>query len=174
MTLTNQLEDLHLLQCSLLPGELLIFLDDIETWSSLLEACPDITDTLNISDARFQIQIDNAHVWFEVELPRLYPDIVPMVSIKGNIAKEEQERWQNIVKQKSQELGDSELVLTPSKLSVVPVDKIAADTQFTSFSLSIFCLWSMPSLTTSLLHRQILASLQVNLNPHHQSTTTHS
>jgi hypothetical protein len=108
MTLTRQLEDLHLLQCSLLPGEILSFFDDVDPWPNLLEAYPDIHDTPNISEARFQIKLDNASVWFEVELPRLYPDTVPVVSVKGSIARDEQERWQAVVKQKIQELEDSE------------------------------------------------------------------
>lgn len=46
-------------------------------------------------------------VWFEVELPYLYPDTVPVVSVKGGIVGDEQERWETILKQKFQELEDS-------------------------------------------------------------------
>jgi hypothetical protein len=110
MTLTNQLEDLHLLRCSLLPGELLIFLDDSDTWCSLLESYPDIaySPTGNFSDAHFQIKLDNTNIWFEVELPRFYPGTPPIVFVKGDIAREIQERWQTVVKQTLQELEGSE------------------------------------------------------------------
>jgi len=55
MALNRQLEELRLLQSSLLPGELLIFLDDVDTWSSLLAAYPDIHYEPNVSlaEARF-------------------------------------------------------------------------------------------------------------------------
>jgi hypothetical protein len=108
MTLTRQLEELQLLQCSLLPGELLTFLDNVESWSSLLETYPDILDTSNIPEARFQVKLDNAHVWFEAELPRLYPSVWPVISVKGDIARDEQARWQGTVKEKMQELHGSE------------------------------------------------------------------
>jgi len=92
MTLTRQLEELQLLQCSLLPGELLTFLDNVEK-------------------ARFQVKLDNAHVWFEAELPRLYPSVWPVISVKGDIARDEQARWQGTVKEKMQELHGSEYLL---------------------------------------------------------------
>jgi len=58
----------------------------------------------------FQVKLDSAHIWFEVELPRLYPSggVRPMVSVKGDIARDEQERWQGIVRDKLQELDDND------------------------------------------------------------------
>jgi len=76
-----------------------------------LETYPDILDTPNISEARFQVKLDNAHVWFEVELPRLYPSVRPVISVKGDIGRDEQERWQGTVKEKMQELDGSEYLL---------------------------------------------------------------
>jgi hypothetical protein len=112
MTLPYQLEDIHLLRCSLLPGELLTFLDDIETWSNLLESYPDITEIPNfVSNARFQIQLHSARVWFEVELPRLLYGTMSVVHAKGNIDRDQQERWQATVEQKLEEIKDSEWVL---------------------------------------------------------------
>jgi len=111
MTLTRQLEELQLLQCSLLSGELLRFIDNAEIWSSLLAAYPDILDTPNISETRFQVKLDNAHIWFEVELPSNYPNARPVVSVKGDVARGEQDRWQSIVREKMQELESTEYQL---------------------------------------------------------------
>lgn len=112
MALTRQLEEIHLLQCSLLPGELLTFLDDVEAWSSLLAAYPDTTNTPSISEARFEVKLNNAHLWFEVRLPHLYPGgAQPLVSVKGEtIARDEQRRWQVTVGDKIQELDGCEYV----------------------------------------------------------------
>lgn len=112
MSLDRQLEELQLLQCSLLPGELLIFLEEADTWNGLLTAYPDAVKVSHVSEPSFQIKIDQAQVYFDVVLPRSYLDAGagPLVSVRGDIARAEQERWQKIIKEKLDELKGSEYV----------------------------------------------------------------
>lgn len=117
MTLIRQLEELHLIQCSLFSGELLIFLDEYPKsqsqlhWVDLLVNYPDSIDPLvenasidAISEAYFKIKLDNAgsSIWLEIMLPRSYPGSgsIPAVFVKGNLSRSEQERWQSILRDK--------------------------------------------------------------------------
>ena len=70
------LEEIHLLQCSLLPGELLLFTDDAARWKALLEAYAldpdDLTLALDppIAPAHFQVRLESSNAaWFDVVLP---------------------------------------------------------------------------------------------------------
>ncbi|KAH7926873.1 hypothetical protein BV22DRAFT_990509, partial [Leucogyrophana mollusca] len=58
----------------------------------------------------FQVKLESARIWFQIELPRAYPDnFMPLVSIKGDdITREEQERWQGIVRRKMTDLEGTE------------------------------------------------------------------
>ncbi|EGO05384.1 hypothetical protein SERLA73DRAFT_44012 [Serpula lacrymans var. lacrymans S7.3] len=106
--LASQLEELQLIQCSLLPGELFTFIlpsDDTAIWDSLLESVssPLEADAPLPAQARFEIKLTGAKVWFEIELPRNYPDAgtKPQISIKGeDISRSEQEHWQDVVREK--------------------------------------------------------------------------
>ncbi|KII93023.1 hypothetical protein PLICRDRAFT_151445 [Plicaturopsis crispa FD-325 SS-3] len=99
LPLSDQLEDLQLLRCSLLPGEVLTFLDGDAAWTRLLDVFPDVDSAppdLH-TQAHFEVKLANARIGFEVS----YPDI----AVKGG-DRQEQERWQAVVKAKTQEVED--------------------------------------------------------------------
>ena len=149
--LQKQLEELNLLQCSLMPGETLHFVSantDDTPWPDLLAAYSESGpstepgDNLIASPACFQLRVDSASVWFEIELPLGYPPsaehpraehTLPQVSVRGDqISRSEHERWQAVVKEKMQEVRDSEYVcISSNEQAVLPVF-ISLDTLFTS------------------------------------------
>ncbi|THH11626.1 hypothetical protein EW145_g568 [Phellinidium pouzarii] len=114
LALTSQLAELHLLQCSLLPGESFSFIlptDDLKEWSELLRNHIELEDSdfqssLPASTCRFEVRVKDAPIWLEVELPRGYPMIdAPLVYIRGEeIDRTQQERWQKIVRNEMNEL----------------------------------------------------------------------
>ncbi|KAH7911617.1 hypothetical protein BJ138DRAFT_1006189 [Hygrophoropsis aurantiaca] len=121
MNSIHQLQELQLIQCSLLSDEhfvLNLTPDETAVWTSLLDAyaAGDLTDAGDISlpssQISFQIKLDDARVWFEFNLPHGYPedmDHKPTISVKGeNITREEQERWQFIVQTKLADFNSSE------------------------------------------------------------------
>jgi hypothetical protein len=130
LTLDQQLQELELIQCSLLPGELFTFIlppDDAAVWTSLLESRSSVGGTHSDGDgdgdgtdppcqARFQIRVSGARIWFEVELPSSKrttstTQAQARISIKGeNISRDVQERWQAAVREKMLEVGNSEWV----------------------------------------------------------------
>ncbi|KDQ62892.1 hypothetical protein JAAARDRAFT_146677 [Jaapia argillacea MUCL 33604] len=107
--LVLQLEELNILKCSLFPDELFSFtLSEEETskWNGLVEHYANTSDLDGLrwpqSIARFQVVLTGSPVWFEVEFPRNYPggDTPPSISVKvGEVGRDEQERWQGIVKE---------------------------------------------------------------------------
>ncbi|KAL5494851.1 hypothetical protein ACEPAI_313 [Sanghuangporus weigelae] len=110
MSIRKQLEEIHLLQCSLIPPELFDFVlpqDDCEQWSQLLHRytqdgqIPD-DDWQPASTCRFEVRIEDGPIWFEVELPRGYPEAeAPNVFVRGkNLQRVDQERWREIVNDK--------------------------------------------------------------------------
>ncbi|GBE77610.1 hypothetical protein SCP_0104900 [Sparassis crispa] len=129
-TLSGQLEELHLLRCSLLPGESLTFdpSEDTDHWCELLDAYAEDPEQVTarapstLPLARFAVQLEEANVWFDVELPAAYraatgaadaenPDapVLPRVSVKSlYLAREEQARWQAAVQEAMVEVRDSE------------------------------------------------------------------
>ena len=125
-TTTNierQLEELNILNCSLISGESLSFISpDTETfaWQDLLNAYTEngaIPRTDLQTPAHFAVHIQDAPVWFEVELPLDYSSsgdskrVSPTVLVRGEeISRSEHERWQAIVKERLVEALDSEYV----------------------------------------------------------------
>ncbi|TFK42249.1 hypothetical protein BDQ12DRAFT_677878 [Crucibulum laeve] len=112
--LTAQLEELQLLQCSLLPNESLVFLEDSAAWIRLLG---DYTNGINpeakdIAPPHFQLKVEKSNVWFEVTNTggtQRDNGTDLMVSVKGeDITRVEQEHWQEIIQDKLGEIGDSE------------------------------------------------------------------
>lgn len=92
----RQLEELQLIQCSLLPGELLTFIDIDEPqaglWNSLLDTYSEISINSETPGtcAHFRIQLSGfTKVWFDIELSHAYPEktddsiILPMCLCKG-------------------------------------------------------------------------------------------
>ncbi|KAI0756446.1 hypothetical protein C8Q80DRAFT_1264501 [Daedaleopsis nitida] len=106
------LEELHLLKCSLLPGELLAFTEDAAQWTSLLDSYaldPDceLPDSEAQAAPHFQVKLEgSSDVFFDVELPYDYSeggaDVhvrgLPRVAVRGDcLGRDEQERWQRAV-----------------------------------------------------------------------------
>ncbi|KAL5533843.1 hypothetical protein ACEPAG_303 [Sanghuangporus baumii] len=107
MSIRKQLEEIHLLQCSLILPELFAFVlpqEDCEQWTQLLHCYtqdgqfPD-DDWQPVSTCRFEVRIEDGPIWFEVELPRGYPESeAPNVFVRGkNLQRVDQERWREIV-----------------------------------------------------------------------------
>ncbi|KAA1467868.1 hypothetical protein DENSPDRAFT_357269 [Dentipellis sp. KUC8613] len=122
-TLAHQLEELQLLKCSLLPGELLTFLEDAKLWSQALEPDADAAEAISAlqqhltqkastsgasnthpsnasspasSAVCFRIGLENTdRVYFEVALPRSYPAHSASVAVRGDtLGRADQLRWQ--------------------------------------------------------------------------------
>ncbi|KAI5118051.1 hypothetical protein M0805_005898 [Coniferiporia weirii] len=114
-SLTGQLDELQLLQCSLLPGESFAFAlpeDDAREWSDLLRdhvdselSGPQLSQQ-PASACRLEVRVKDLPLWFEVELPRDYPEHdVPLVYVRGDeIDRTQQEKWQKIVRDNMAEL----------------------------------------------------------------------
>ncbi|TFK56942.1 hypothetical protein OE88DRAFT_1730373 [Heliocybe sulcata] len=118
-TLAHQLEELNLIKCSLLPDEVFLFVLDADRWQSLLDGYPDSQNLRGwpgaLSPARFEVRVEDAKLWFEMDVPRAYPEgvgegkNVPVVSVKcEDVGREEQERWQRVVEERWKEVMDSE------------------------------------------------------------------
>ncbi|KAF9237076.1 hypothetical protein BU15DRAFT_49279 [Melanogaster broomeanus] len=134
LLLDQQLQELQFIQCSLLPSEHFTFLlppEDVAIWASLLEdrSSKRTSDSDSIvnndppflpSQARFQVRLSGARIWFEAELPSLKstpstppsprsPRAAVRISVKGeNISRDVQERWQALVRAGMQEVETSE------------------------------------------------------------------
>ena len=125
-SLRKVLEEVHLLKCSLLPGELLEFTEQAALWNELLDAytldpeCELPTSSFDprSASAHFQVKLEaSSDVWFDVELPATYrieDEVVgapPSVSVKGDaLGRAEQERWQGIVADAASSVQGSECV----------------------------------------------------------------
>lgn len=122
-SLMKQLDELHLIRCSLLPGELLTFLDDAQAWTDLLDARSiagtGVTsqESVPLTPPHLQIKLESVNTWFEVRVPHQYAGDLqtrksgPTFSIKGeNISRFEQERWQSIIDEKLNEIAGTEYV----------------------------------------------------------------
>ncbi|KAF8167166.1 hypothetical protein B0H34DRAFT_669669 [Crassisporium funariophilum] len=111
-TVQRQLEELQLIQCSLLAGEGITFLaDDDRFWTSALESYTDqsIDSCPNVAaPAFFELRIDGSKVWFEVTMP-VSLDATSSISVKGEgITRAEQELWKDVIEEKLSEISDSE------------------------------------------------------------------
>ena len=115
------LEELNLLKCSLLPGELLEFIADSSQWNDLLETYaldPDceLPDLAECPAPHFQLKLEaSSDVYYDVVLPPGYAaaaNTLPVVSVKGdNLGRTEQERWQRVVADALANVHGSEYVL---------------------------------------------------------------
>lgn len=109
--LSRQLEEIQLIQCSLLPTELFSFIlqsDNDDEWSALLQEHSSGETRIAkrpSSPCRFRVKIYNVPLYFELELPIDYPHTVPLVFVRGDtIQRQLQEQWQRIVADKLSEL----------------------------------------------------------------------
>ncbi|KAJ6601115.1 hypothetical protein DFH09DRAFT_1126903 [Mycena vulgaris] len=114
---SRYLEELQLIQVTLLPEEVLTFLDEglqeQPGWSQLLRDYTEATSDSNSRDfpsdpPRIQVKPQHSKIWFEV----LFPppgDSSPTVSVKSeNVSRSEQERWQTIIHEKMDEIATSD------------------------------------------------------------------
>ncbi|KAI0652585.1 hypothetical protein C8Q79DRAFT_898503 [Trametes meyenii] len=114
----NILEELHLIACSLLPGETLRFTEDPSGWAALLEAYSanpgmELTSAVH-HPAHFQVSASGDDVWFDIELPLEYgvERRAPLVAVKGHhLGRTEQEQWQTTVVEALEEVRGSEYPL---------------------------------------------------------------
>ena len=119
--LFQQLEELHLIRSSLMPGEHFSFVlppEDADVWFSLLEIHQAYNTTASsgldgISEsekhcapprpcsARFAVKVQDSRIWFEVQVPSDAAHFrCANVSVKGeNTSRDEQEFWQAIVRE---------------------------------------------------------------------------
>lgn len=121
----RHLEELHLLQCSLLAGEKLTFAEPMSGaggWKELLDSYsegaldwtsyPPIPPTLY--PARLRVLSEGVPLWFDIEVSSEHPKVAPVVLVRGDeITRSEHERWQSIVQDKFREVEDSECVDEP-------------------------------------------------------------
>ncbi|KIK68413.1 hypothetical protein GYMLUDRAFT_68276 [Collybiopsis luxurians FD-317 M1] len=112
------LEELQLISCSLLPGEFLTFLEQCEGWKDALQTYGDsgfhASWAADLPPPSFQIGIEDHNLWFEAALsssagPRTQTENSMNISVKGeDISRSQHQKWQDIVKSKLEEIGDSE------------------------------------------------------------------
>ncbi|KAJ7726385.1 hypothetical protein B0H16DRAFT_1383959 [Mycena metata] len=113
MNTAQHLEELQLIHFTLLPEEILTFLDDEGAiWTQLLQDYADGASAENspqpIAPPHIQIKPQHSKIWFELQFSGP-EDPTPSVSVKGeNLTRSEQERWQNLVLEKMEEIGTSD------------------------------------------------------------------
>ncbi|KAI6159249.1 hypothetical protein EDD17DRAFT_907587 [Pisolithus thermaeus] len=115
----HQLQELQLIRCSLLRGEVFSFVlpsEDMITWTSLLDVLDSGVDGeielptkgTSLCSATFSVKVAGLPVWFEVQVPE-GPIERSDVLVRGeNISRYQQERWQSIVSESIAEVRDSE------------------------------------------------------------------
>ncbi|ESK92399.1 hypothetical protein Moror_4576 [Moniliophthora roreri MCA 2997] len=107
----SQLEELQLITCSLLPGELFSFVEHCAAWQTLFElylssGLQSSSDT-ELPLCRFMVSLENyPRIHFEVEFPRSYPQKdKPNVLVKGEgVTRAEQEEWIKVVQERLDEI----------------------------------------------------------------------
>lgn len=132
INLVRQLEELHLIRCSLLPGESFSFVlpqKDLAIWTSLLDAFTDAGSFSHNQDgviaslthppcqARFDIRAVGAQTWFEVALPLCIDvDIGSggngaksiMISVKGeHVSRDAHDRWNTEIRARTAEIDEA-------------------------------------------------------------------
>ena len=112
--MATRLEELQLIHCSILPGERMEFLQDEEFWGQFLSQDmvvdlkePSIQQKTTM--ATFTLKVEGKPVWLQVTMFMTTSD--DLVSVKGdNLSRGEQERWLEIIREKRDELEDTEYV----------------------------------------------------------------
>ncbi|KAL0952114.1 hypothetical protein HGRIS_008744 [Hohenbuehelia grisea] len=124
-----QLEELQLIKFSLLPGELFSFLDDSCRWTTVLDSFTETgaltdetsSDLRNLPPASFQIRLEDkgSRLYFEAEIPSSYTPLwddvsveeraKPVILAKGNITQQEQENIHAMIKEKLEEIEQSQI-----------------------------------------------------------------
>ncbi|KAJ3512545.1 hypothetical protein NMY22_g15304 [Coprinellus aureogranulatus] len=121
----SHLEELQLIQCSLLPGESMEFVEDAVFWDDTLSGSakvdPDDPEAMKkASMAIFTLKVDTKPVWLQVTMYMQSEGY--LISVKGdNLSRREQERWQEIIKEKEVELEGTEFPLYNLLSQLVPM-----------------------------------------------------
>ena len=130
--LSRQLEELSLLKHSLLPGEEIVPVipsGHRDGWQALLESWQEDGETADLEravhalpPAHFRIQAGGVDVWFELRIDEQYDgralqgETGYTVSVRGEtLGRKDQEAWQAFVKEKMEEVQDSECVPRPRR-----------------------------------------------------------
>ena len=108
-TLERQLEELELIRCSVMPGEVLTFVDDHDRWLALLdrfsaERTIPADDDIPALPISFEVCLEGHDHRISVELPVDYPEVskLPNVAVKGTtISRAEQDRWTRLIQEKA-------------------------------------------------------------------------
>ncbi|KAF8956475.1 hypothetical protein BDZ97DRAFT_188208 [Flammula alnicola] len=140
----QQLQELQLIQCSILPTERFIFLDNSMSWKVAMEEyAEDPIGNFNSLECPpfLGIRVDGAKIWFEIRMAQggdAGSDVVskPSISVKGeDISRAEQERWKALVADKMEEISDSELELQSTRSSTQARENEPFHVLFTSHHL---------------------------------------
>ncbi|KAI4517930.1 hypothetical protein K525DRAFT_289057 [Schizophyllum commune Loenen D] len=115
-TLKRQLEELELIRCSVMPGEVLTFVDGHDRWLALLdrfsaERTIPADDDIPALPISFEVWLEGHDLRISVELPIDHSEVskLPNVAVKGTtISRAEQDRWTRLIQDKLQEASDNE------------------------------------------------------------------
>ncbi|KAL1749312.1 hypothetical protein HDZ31DRAFT_28102 [Schizophyllum fasciatum] len=115
-TIERQLEELELIRCSVMPGEVFAFADDDDDrWPALLDKFSierSVTDDeIPTSPLSIEIGLEGHDLRISVGLPGDYPDIskLPSVSVKGTtISRSEQHRWSGLLRERLHVAAETE------------------------------------------------------------------
>lgn len=119
-SINRQLEELQLIQCSLLPDEQLTFIDSSAGWGEALETYTTDLDAIPQIDcaASFSIRLDGSKTWFEITLSDTEGNTVDegmrpqaSIAVKGeDMSRSQQDKWNSLIAEKMEEISDSEYV----------------------------------------------------------------
>lgn len=107
--ISQQLQEIQLLQSSLLPGELLLFKSLSRQWEPILKDFSEnqVIPAEELPPAHFVIKVQDALFWLDIEFCSSYPKKTS-VSIKGDVSKIEQIEWASFIHEKTLESIDTE------------------------------------------------------------------
>ncbi|KAJ7729096.1 hypothetical protein DFH07DRAFT_218489 [Mycena maculata] len=106
------LEELQLIQSTLLPTEVLTFLDEEgPVWAQLLQEYGEgelSSQDIPSAAPHIRVRPDDSKIWFESQSTSHDGPALP-VSVKGeNVTRSEQERWQSVIRDTMDEIGTSD------------------------------------------------------------------
>lgn len=120
----KRLEELELIRCSLLPGEVMEFIEDAEFWDDIIARYMDVDlgdSNLRIraSTSLFSIKVENRPLWLQVTM--YMQSEGELVTVKGDdMRRSVQERWADMIRAKQHDLEDNEYVAGPSISTMSP------------------------------------------------------
>lgn len=117
--LTQQIEELRLIRCSLLPEECFTFLlppEQCEALESVFSGDILVADTIPIPQLRFQLKSNKYPVSFDVMVPASYNGLdsspgrrLPSISIEGyDLTRRQHEHWGSVIAETFDAVGYTE------------------------------------------------------------------